>query len=99
MLELLVSNADSHPIRRLVVTGKDTNGNMQLLFGPNWREIAKKIHTNARMEVLMQPRPRSEDYELYKRWDEGAPTWAPKPASAAELEEMANVKDMQGERV
>ncbi|XHG00977.1 hypothetical protein AWENTII_004384 [Aspergillus wentii] len=73
-----------HPIRRLVITGKDTDENMSLLFGPHWREIAGPMHINARQEVLLQPSPGSPQYVLYSRWDKNRPYWSPRPPTEQE---------------
>ncbi|RJE23429.1 hypothetical protein PHISCL_04237 [Aspergillus sclerotialis] len=83
-----------HPIRRLVVTGNDTDENLELFFGPNWKQLAGPVHKDARMEVLLQPSPGETGYELYSRWDKGTPTWSPRPATNDELVQMEKATRM-----
>ncbi|KAK5732154.1 hypothetical protein LTR17_010731 [Elasticomyces elasticus] len=53
------ANSDGYmkPLRRLVVMGKDTPENIELLFGPNWQRDVQESHDECRMEVLLEPAP------------------------------------------
>ena len=76
------------------MTGKDTDENLELFFGPNWKETAGPVHKNARMEVLLRPSPGQDGYELYSRWDKGTPTWSPRRANNVELVQMEKARRM-----
>ena len=70
----------------MVVTGKDTADNMQLIFGPNWQRDEGEAFEEARLDVLLSPPRGSPSYAMTARqgFDIGAPAWSPRPASEAE---------------
>jgi hypothetical protein len=83
------------PIRRLIVTGKDTPQNMTLLLGPNWKNTILKTYEEARLEVLINPPPGSPSYVINFFHDKTTPWFSPRPATAAENERLQNVLEMQ----
>jgi hypothetical protein len=87
----------SAPIRRLVVTGKDTPENIMKLVGPNDKDAVEQIHKDTRIEVLLRPPQGSPMYAVaaFGKLDENCPPWTPRGASAAEDEEVTKIKDMQ----
>ena len=87
----------SYPIRRLVVTGKDTPENFSLIFGqPPTKEI-KKTQKDQRMEALLRPPPGSPDYVMSSglQLDIGCPPWTPREPSPEEQLEVTKVRNMQ----
>ncbi|KAK4217575.1 hypothetical protein QBC37DRAFT_277104 [Rhypophila decipiens] len=81
-----------YPMRRLVVTGKDTPDNLRLLFGV---EEIPAIHAETRKEVLMaamvtEGSPMAIMTGIY---DKGCPRWSPRPASGEEKIEVEKQKD------
>ncbi|KAK5112799.1 hypothetical protein LTR85_011133 [Meristemomyces frigidus] len=91
------SEGTMKPIRRLVVTGKDTPENLQLFFGPNWEYTIKASHEEARIEVLLDPPTGSPSYAMTANAGFGsdAPAWSPRPASEVESRKVAEVTEMQ----
>lgn len=85
----------SYPIRRLVVTGKDTEENLQLLLGPNLKGIGGPKPRNARREVNLRPPPESDEYKSYCNGDEHAPYWSPRPTTTEEIDEFIKKYDPQ----
>ncbi|KAI9926370.1 hypothetical protein ASPWEDRAFT_176660 [Aspergillus wentii DTO 134E9] len=83
------------PVRRLIITGKDTIGNFQLLMGPQWRKIAGSMREEQRLDVLLRPQPGSPSYALHHQYDEDTPTWSPTPATTAENEKVQEIREMQ----
>ncbi|KAK4501902.1 hypothetical protein PRZ48_007711 [Zasmidium cellare] len=83
------------PIRRLVVTGKDTSENMELLFGPSWSNHLKTQLDEARFNVLLNPPRGSPSYAMNSRLDNGAPSWSPRPAGDDEKQKIVEVREMQ----
>jgi hypothetical protein len=87
----------SYPIRRLVITGKDTPENITILLGPNDKDSISRIHKDIRLEVLLRPPKGSPMYALtaMQKLDENCPAWSPRQASATEEEDVRKIKDMQ----
>ncbi|EKD20833.1 uncharacterized protein L3040_000938 [Drepanopeziza brunnea f. sp. 'multigermtubi'] len=86
-----------YPIRRLVVTGKDTPENFRKLLGWNDKDEIKDIQHSARKEVLIRPPKGSPDWAFAKglKLDENCPPWTPRPASVKEEQEVREIKEMQ----
>ncbi|KAF4635192.1 hypothetical protein G7Y89_g2901 [Cudoniella acicularis] len=82
------------PMRRLIIAGKDTPENLQLLLGPKWKE-EQSIYEEYRLEVLLQPPRGSPSYALTASYDDGVPTPSLQPATAEESEKIQAVRDMQ----
>ena len=93
--EMSLTHAHRKPLRRLVLTGKDTATNMHLLFGPNWRKDLLKSYDEVRAEVLLSPPRGSPAYVLAADLDKGAPDWSPRPPSEAEQRNIEEVRKMQ----
>ncbi|KAL2071196.1 hypothetical protein VTL71DRAFT_12431 [Oculimacula yallundae] len=93
----LGSGGLAYPIRRLVVTGKDTPKNLRKLLGWNDKDMIKSTHQTARNQVLLKPPPGSPAWAMAKsrKLDENCPSWTPRPASAEEEKEIKNIRDMQ----
>lgn len=72
-------------MRRLVVTGKDTPEHFRILFGV---EAVPGIHAECRKAVLMSAGTQegSPSAMMSGFWDQGCPTWSPRPANEAEKE-------------
>ncbi|KAF2640372.1 hypothetical protein P280DRAFT_480825 [Massarina eburnea CBS 473.64] len=85
------------PLRRLVMTGKDTAKNLELFFGPNWRSSMRLNHEEVRIEVLLNPPPGSPAYVLAAsmHMDDDAPAWSPRPVSDSEKRTIDEVRAMQ----
>ncbi|KAK4889814.1 hypothetical protein LTR27_011432 [Elasticomyces elasticus] len=83
------------PLRRLVVMGKDTPENMELLFGPGWQQDVQGCHDECRMEVLLNPPHGSPSYAMSASLDNGGPGWSPRPAAQAEQRRVDEVRQMQ----
>lgn len=85
----------SFPMRRLVVTGKDTPENLSLFFGQH--NSVQEVHKNVRLEVLLRPPPGSPMYVLSTSTgaDENCPSWTPREPSAAESVEIEEIRAMQ----
>ena len=92
---MILTFSDRHPVRRLVVMGKDTPDNMTLLFGPNWEAEVSEIHEEARMRVLHVPLPGSPHSIADKDLDKGTPLYSPRPASVAEKARMEEIHNAQ----
>lgn len=89
-----------YPVRRLVITGKDTIENMVILFGPNWESDIKEIWTLCRRELFAPPRPGLLAHRRAESLDEGTPGWTPRPPSVEEereVREMGEVEKLAGE--
>lgn len=85
----------SIPIRRLVVTGKDTKKNLALLLGPDWKEKDEHPYVSIRLTMLLAAPPGSPNYARYHGWDESAPSISLRPANDAEEEMLEEVRDIQ----
>lgn len=74
-------------MRRLVVTGKDTPENFRILFGT---DQLGRLHIEQRREVLLTflQQDGSPAAKANAFYDEGCPKFTPRPASAAETEEL-----------
>ncbi|KAL5401530.1 hypothetical protein PMIN06_012317 [Paraphaeosphaeria minitans] len=83
------------PLRQLVITGKDTATNMQLLFGAEWRETMLEPYDKVRAEVLLNPPRGSPAYAAVAEPDDGAPAWSPRPPSESEQRKVYEVREMQ----
>jgi hypothetical protein len=73
----------SIPIRRLVLTGKDTPENLELLLGPIWKS-QEKYWGEARIEILLDPPHGSPAWALGKGLDDGTPAPTPRTANSEE---------------
>ncbi len=92
------------PVRRLVLTGKDTPENLALFFGHGQANAVEdtggiaQSHKDSRIEALLRPPPGSPMYVLNRslKHDRGCPTpWTPREPSAAEARHIQEVRDMQ----
>ncbi|KAI6082766.1 hypothetical protein F4821DRAFT_206245 [Hypoxylon rubiginosum] len=98
-ITLPISNSEfrglNFPMRRLVVTGKDTPENLSLFFGQH--NSVQEVHKNVRLEVLLRPPPGSPMYVLSTSTgaDENCPSWTPREPSAAESVEIEEIRAMQ----
>jgi hypothetical protein len=84
------------PMRRLVVTGKDTPENLSLFFGPNAASI-EDIHQSTRIEALLEP-PRGSPMYAHltgMNLDKNCPPWTLRGPSPVETQKVKEVKDMQ----
>lgn len=97
-------NQHSMPLRRLVVTGKDTPENLALFFGSESSDSdsgsgsIRELHEDCRFEVLLEPPPGSPKYKMaqHMRWDVGCPQpWTPRAASADEERQVAEIRAAQ----
>ncbi|KAK1762896.1 hypothetical protein QBC33DRAFT_550919 [Phialemonium atrogriseum] len=81
-----------YPIRRLVMTGKDTPENFRIFFGV---DSVPDIHAETRKEVLMTPTVQegSPSQMMNRFWDEGCPSFSPRPATEAEQAEIQRQLD------
>ena len=88
---------NSAPIRRLVITGKDTPENITKFVGRNDQDQIEKTHQDVRMEILLRPPPGSPNWAMAKnlKVDENRPAWTPRPASTEEEAELKKIRDMQ----
>ncbi|KUJ11649.1 uncharacterized protein LY89DRAFT_722756 [Mollisia scopiformis] len=84
----------SKPIRRLVITGKDTTQNLRLLLGPNWQS-ASSTWSEARIEILLDAPIGSPSYAFHKRNDEGGLVSSPRSASVDETARIQTVREIQ----
>jgi len=82
-----------YPVRRLVVTGKDTPENFLLLFGV---DCIPDIHAETRREVLLSSTVQegSPSAMMNGFFDEGCPAFSPRPATEAELEDIQKMNQM-----
>lgn len=55
------------PMRRLVVTGKDTPDNIVKFFGRNGKEQVEALQNEARFNVLLSPPQGSPSWAMSKR--------------------------------
>ncbi|ORY63895.1 uncharacterized protein BCR38DRAFT_433388 [Pseudomassariella vexata] len=85
-----------YPIRRLVITGRDTPENFRILFG---QDAIPDVHAQTRKEVLMSfyVEDGSPSQMLNSFLDEGCPCWAPRPANAIEQEEILRQREKSRE--
>lgn len=86
-----------YPVRRLIITGKDTPSNLAKFFGRNDSEEIEETHKQTRIEVLLNAPPGSPDWALAKssKYDEGCPAWTPRLATAEEEAAIKDIRDMQ----
>ncbi|KAI0885385.1 uncharacterized protein GGS22DRAFT_143058 [Annulohypoxylon maeteangense] len=85
------------PIRRLVLTGKDTPENFSLFFGQNKSNSVTQAHKSNRMEALLDP-PAGSSMDVMARsrkFDENCPPRNVRPPSQAEAGEIKKIRDMQ----
>ncbi|KAK7750872.1 hypothetical protein SLS62_007135 [Diatrype stigma] len=97
-IDLAVPSGLAMPMRRLVVTGKDTAENLALFFGSGWRESTRDLHADLRLEVLLAPPPGSPMHKYAEglRLDAGCPRpWTPRAADADEARHVAKIRAMQ----
>lgn len=93
-----VPNTTSYPICRLVLTGKDTDENFNMLFGRGFScKRFMELHTHARIEALLDPPPGSFLSALArkKEWDVGLPFKILRAASYGEAETVKKAKVVQ----
>jgi hypothetical protein len=85
--------------RRLVITGKDTPANIEILFGPQDKDHDLKWDLGRiRMQTLACPCLGSvylEAMVVKENLDENCPPWSPRPIDAAERKEIASVERAQ----
>ena len=87
----------SKPIRRLILTGKDTAPNFETLFGPNWKQT-ENTRRESRLQVLLDPPPGSPCYLLNVDSDKGfTQPRSVRPASEDEEEKLREVRNIQAE--
>lgn len=84
-------------MRRLVITGNDTQENFAMLFGQhNVHGLLLWLHQQVRREVLIKPPPNSpmnaKVVEL--NLDENCPEWTPREMNIEEREEIMNINMM-----
>ncbi|KAK1655031.1 hypothetical protein BDP81DRAFT_308743 [Colletotrichum phormii] len=86
----------SLPLRRLVITGKDTPENMQVLFGPTFLS-QKNEHERIRLEILLDAPRGSPVHKMAEFDDAGVDrlTRAVRPPSQTEQETMKEVREIQ----
>ncbi|KAJ9314769.1 hypothetical protein DTO271D3_5015 [Paecilomyces variotii] len=89
------SNNVIQPLRRLVITGEDTPENLELLFGPNWKESSSQVHERIRLEVFLRPPRESITYGIYASMDAGTPAFSPRAANDAERRKVRTIRDIQ----
>ncbi|KAI1211881.1 uncharacterized protein F4807DRAFT_416713 [Annulohypoxylon truncatum] len=85
------------PIRRLVLTGKDTPENFSLFFGQNKTDAVTKTHKDNRLEALLEP-PKGSPMDVMARarkFDENCPPRNVRRPSHAEAGEIKKIRDMQ----
>ncbi|KAL1961753.1 hypothetical protein VTN77DRAFT_1079 [Rasamsonia byssochlamydoides] len=85
------------PIRRLIITGRDTPQNIALFLGPNWKGTAAKTYEENRLGILLDPPPGSHSYTFNYLNDRGAPFWSPRPATDSENKKIQKIREMQRE--
>ncbi|MCJ1465209.1 hypothetical protein MMC07_003825 [Pseudocyphellaria aurata] len=84
-----------YPVRRLIITGEDTQANYALLLGPLW-ENEGDIIKRTRIAVLLSPPPLgSPNHTTAIFLDEGSPYRNPRPSTADEQAEMAKYREME----
>lgn len=66
-----------YPIRRLIMTGQDTDVNFAKLLGPQWEQCRGTID-KTRIKVLLDPEPGSVAHRRSKRFDRGCPGRTPR---------------------
>ncbi|CAL8576096.1 hypothetical protein XPA_001987 [Xanthoria parietina] len=84
-----------YPIRRLIITGKDTPANYTALLGPLWESKAADTIQRVRIEVLLCPPPGSPAHKASESLDAGAPRWAPRGPNAEEAATLSKTRDLQ----
>jgi hypothetical protein len=85
-----------YPIRRLVLSGKDTNRNMRLFFGPKWEDDVQgvvDIWKVARMDVLLLHKEPWSGKNC--RFDYESPTVIPRPANEEEQKKLKQVQALE----
>ncbi|KAK3374335.1 hypothetical protein B0T24DRAFT_667390 [Lasiosphaeria ovina] len=83
------------PLRRLVLAGQDTPENLELLFGPHYKQGVKKDHEDMRIECLLDPPPGSPSHAKYATTDAASLNASPRPATEAEQKMVKEVRDIQ----
>lgn len=86
----------SIPLRRLIVTGSDTQANFLAFFGPQWPSDTSfySIFNDIRMDVLLSTpwsHPVSGHAHISMRLDFATPRYAPRSATALELENVGRI--------
>lgn len=84
-----------YPIRRLILTGKDTSANIELLLGPNEKDSVKETHERTRIDVLLDPPRGSPNYCVSQDLDEHCSARNIRPPSPDELIMLQKIGDMQ----
>ncbi|KAI1456208.1 hypothetical protein F4805DRAFT_433530 [Annulohypoxylon moriforme] len=83
------------PIRRLVLTGKDTSENLSLFFGQNMTDAITRTHQDNRLEALLDPPEGSPMDVMARDFDENCPPRNVRPPSHAEAGEVKKIRGMQ----
>ncbi len=85
------------PLRRLIVTGRDTTDNLRLLLGSDYNDTARGMLEEERLKVLIEPPQGSPEYAMIvsQRLDEGCPYRAPRPPTADEEAGLKGIRAMQ----
>ncbi|GAD98783.1 hypothetical protein PVAR5_7484 [Paecilomyces variotii No. 5] len=89
------NNTAIGPLRRLIITGEDTPENLELLFGPNWKESTSRAHERIRLEVILRPPPGSTSHGRYASMDAESPAWSPRAANDTERRKVRTIRDIQ----
>lgn len=82
-------------MRRLVITGMDSEDNQRTLFGPDWKESTGSMWEETRMAILLQPPPGSPSYCYHADLDDESLARSPRPANNAESDKVQKVRDIQ----
>lgn len=86
------------PLRRLVITGKDTADNLALCFGQhNVSGLVAWLQRQLRREILLRPDPRSFMSTTVRAMnlDENCPRWTPRRMNDREHAEILEIKVIQ----
>ena len=73
-----------YPLWRLVVMGLDTERNIALLLGPEWRASAEQMWRDFRLEALGCPQRRAMPALEKQHLNRDLPRWEPRPANKEE---------------
>jgi hypothetical protein len=81
-------NTIYYPLRRLVLTGQDTDANMALFFGPRYGEGIMDAWHEMRLRAFVNPAPWPLFTQLAQAVDEGAFEIKPRPITREEWREI-----------
>lgn len=86
---------DRLPIRRLIITGKDTPENFALLLGPRWKTEEHTIEEQ-RLCIHLEPPPGSPYFTMFAAVDGDVPRpTSLRPLSADEEAKLRKIRDLQ----